>query len=276
MDRQEGAGQDYGKGTQGCVMIMIKIFVFILGALIGSFLNVCIYRLPRGESLVFPGSHCVHCNNKIPWFDNIPLVSYLLLRGRCRFCARVISFRYFVVEFITGALLLTLFVSYGVSIKFFSMFVLAGALIVSSFIDLEHQIIPDVITVPGVFIGLSVSLLYPSLLSQTHHLGGLLRSLAGVLVGGGSIYVMGVLGRIAFRKEAMGGGDVKLMAMIGAFIGWKMVLLTFFLAPFFGAVAGIIVRIKEKKELIPYGPYLSIATFISVLFGEKIINWLYL
>lgn len=252
----------------------IRIFIFILGSIIGSFLNVCIYRLPRAESIIFPSSHCVHCNNKIRWYDNIPFLSYLNLRGKCRFCARPISARYFVVEFLTALLLLLFHVSFGLSAKFFVFSILGAALIVSTFIDFEHQLIPDVISIPGIFVGLSASALFPSILGELKAAGAILDSLAGILVGGGSIYAMGVLGKMAFKKEAMGGGDVKLMAMIGAFLGWRLVLLTFFLAPFFGTAVGIIVKIKEKKDIIPYGPYLSLATIIAILWGKRILDYL--
>ena len=254
----------------------MKIFVFIIGSAIGSFINVCIYRLPRGESIVFPSSHCVHCNNKIHWFDNIPFLSYLALRGKCRFCARPISFRYFIVEFLTASLVLTFYVVFGFSAKFFAMSFLATALIISTFIDFEHQLIPDAVTIPGIAIGLLASFFFPSIIGEVKPAAGILNSIAGVLAGGGSIYITGVLGKLAFRKEAMGGGDVKLMAMIGAFVGWKLALFTFFLAPFFGAIIGIIIKIKEKKDIIPYGPYLSLAAIIIVLWGRRILNRLFL
>ena len=254
--------------------MFLTISIFILGSLIGSFLNVCIYRLPRGESVVFPPSHCVHCNNKIRWFDNIPFLSFLILRGRCRFCARPISFRYFIVEFLTAALLVAFYMGFGISAKFFLFFLLGAALTVSTFIDFEHQLIPDIITIPGIFIGMSAGFLFPYILGVARPLAGLLNSFAGVLTGAGSIYVMGVLGKLAFKKEAMGGGDVKLMAMIGAFVGWKLVLLVFFLAPFFGSAVGIITKIKDKKDIIPYGPYISLAAIVVIFWGDRVLNYL--
>ena len=255
--------------------MLLKIFIFIIGSAIGSFLNVCIYRLPRSESLIFPSSHCIHCNHKLYWFDNIPFLSYLILRGKCRFCARPVSFRYFVVELISASLLLIFYIYFGLSAKFFIFSILAAALIVSSFIDFEHRLIPDIITIPGIFLGLSASFLFPSVLREVNSLNAALNSLAGILAGGSIIYIMGIVGKLAFKKEAMGGGDVKLMAMIGAFIGWKLVLLTFFLAPFFGAAVGIIIKIREKKDIIPYGPYISIGTIIAILWGEKILRYLF-
>ncbi|MBL7071934.1 MAG: prepilin peptidase [Candidatus Omnitrophica bacterium] len=254
---------------------MLIIFIFILGAVIGSFLNVCIYRLPREESIVFPGSHCTHCNHKLYWHDNIPFFSYLILRGKCRFCARPIAFRYFLVEFLTAALLVTLYVFFGLSAKFFVWSVLTAALIASTFIDFEHQIIPDVITLPGIAVGLMASLLFPSIQGETVRSSSLLSSFIGMLAGGGSIYAMGVFGKLVFKKEAMGGGDVKLMAMAGAFLGWKLVILAFFIAPFFGSVVGVTVKIKQKKDIIPYGPYLSLALIVAILWGQRILGYLF-
>jgi leader peptidase (prepilin peptidase)/N-methyltransferase len=169
---------------------------------------------------------------------------------------------------------LTLYIYFGLSAKFFILSILGAALIVSSFIDFEHQLIPDVITIPGIFIGLSAVFLFPSILGEANPLSGLLNSFLGVLAGGGSIYAMGLLGRLVFKKEAMGGGDVKLMAMIGAFLGWKLVLFTFILAPFFGAPVGIVIKLKEKKHIIPYGPFLSMAAIVAVLWGERILSYL--
>lgn len=169
-----------------------------------------------------------------------------------------------------------LFIFFGLSAKFFAFSVLSAALIVSTFIDLEHQIIPDEITLPGIILGVVLSLLFPCVLGEAGRVHSLLNSVAGVIAGGGGIFLTGILGKMAFKKEAMGGGDVKLMAMVGSFLGWKSALLVFFLAPFFGSVVGIIVKIKEKKDIIPYGPFLSLAAIIAVLWGERIINWLFL
>ncbi len=247
-----------------------------MGSVIGSFLNVCIYRLPREESLVFPGSHCVHCNNRIHWFDNIPFISYIMLGGRCRFCHRLISPRYFLVELLTGFLWLALFINFRLTPEFFLMGTLISALIAATFIDFEFQIIPDVITISGIFAGLIAAVLFPSILTAHTWKEALLDSFLGVAAGGSSTYLIGVLGKTAFKKDAMGGGDVKLMAMIGAFLGWKFALLVFFMAPFFGAFIGIIIKIRYKVDMIPYGPYLSLAAVIVIFWGEKILNHLFL
>jgi leader peptidase (prepilin peptidase)/N-methyltransferase len=255
---------------------ILKIFMFCLGACVGSFLNVCIYRMPRKESIVKPPSHCPHCKHKISWYENIPFLSYLALRGRCRHCGKRITLRYFVVELITAGIFLLLFYQFGLTLYFWIYAALCSGLIVASFIDIAIREIPDEISLWGIVIGLILSVIFPQL-----HGDGLPRLIAlrssflGLLAGGGSIYVTGLIGDAIFKKESMGGGDVKLMAMVGALIGWKLALLTFFLAPFFGSVAGIALKIKKGESFIPYGPFLSLACLISIIWGERIINWLF-
>ncbi len=253
---------------------MTGLIVFIFGSIVGSFLNVCIYRLPKGESIISPPSHCPHCKKHIPYYYNIPLLSYIYLRGRCRFCRGPISFRYFAVELISALSFLFLFNHFSLSLIFIIMSLLVISLIVASFIDLEHELIPDVITLPGLGIGIIISFILPHLQGTGVHLLALRKSVLGSVVGAGSIYAIGLLGKAIFKKESMGGGDVKLLAMIGAFVGWEKVLVTFFVAPLFGSVVGIILKLKEKKEHIPYGPYLSLAAVISILWGDEIIGWL--
>lgn len=253
---------------------MIGLIVFIFGSIVGSFLNVCIYRLPKGESIVSPPSRCPHCEKRIPYYYNIPLLSYIYLLGRCRFCKGPISFRYFAVELISALSFLFLFNHFSSKLIFVSMSLLVISLIVASFIDLEYELIPDVITLPGLGIGIIISFILPHLQGTDIHLLALRKSILGSAVGAGSIYAIGLLGKAIFKKESMGGGDIKLMAMIGAFLGWEKALLTFFVAPFFGSVVGIVLKIKEKKEYIPYGPYLSLAAVISILWGDKIIKWI--
>lgn len=253
---------------------MLKIFIFCLGSAVGSFLNVCIYRLPRQESIIRPGSHCPNCKQKIVWYDNIPFISYLLLRGRCRYCRTRIAFRYFLVELLTAGLFLLLFDYFGLSWFFWIYAALGASLVLVSFIDIAIREIPDEISLSGIALGLLISAIWPQLHFTASHKLAILRSLLGVLAGGGSIYLTGLIGNVIFRKESMGGGDVKLMAMIGAFIGWKLVLLAFFIAPFFGAAVGVVLKIKTGESLIPYGPFLSFAALISLLWGEQIIAWL--
>lgn len=253
---------------------MIASVIFIIGLAVGSFLNVCIWRMPRRESVITPRSHCVSCGRTIPWYDNIPLLSFLLLRGRCRFCGKPISFLYFIVELLTAAVFLLNLIYFGLSVKFIVFSALMAALIVISFIDLKIQEIPDEITLPGIAIGPALGFIFPGLLFQYRHLAGLFNSALGIIAGGGIIYLAGILGRAIFKKEAMGGGDVKLMAMLGAFLGWRLVILAFFLAPFTGSVVGIIAKLRKKEDIIPYGPHLSLAGVIALLWGERILGWM--
>lgn len=254
--------------------MLTAILVFIVGSIVGSFLNVCIHRMPREESIVSPGSHCPHCKKGIAWYDNIPFVSYLALRGRCRFCHERISFQYFIVEGITALTFWVAYLNFGFTGHFFIYAVWFGALIAASFIDLAHQIIPDEISLGGLAAGLLASTAYPPLHEMTTRWQSLWASSVGALVGGGSIYLIGVFGNFIFRKESMGGGDVKLLAMVGSVLGWKMTLLAFFIAPFFGSVVGIILKIREGAEIIPYGPFLSLGSIVALLWGDPILAYL--
>ncbi len=254
---------------------MGTIVVFILGSIIGSFLNVCIYRMPREESIVFPPSHCPSCKKNVLWYDNIPIISYLALSGKCRFCKAKISYRYPLVEALTALLLAALFLRFGMTPKFPAYSIMTCGLIVATFVDFRIQEIPDEISIGGIAAGLLLAFAFPAILGAAARGHAILNSLAGAVAGGGSIYLLGVFGKFAFKKEAMGGGDVKLMAMIGSFLGLKLVLLTFFMAPFLGAVPGIILKIRKGAETIPYGPFLSMAALIAVFFGERIIRFFF-
>ncbi len=254
---------------------MVNILVFVTGSIMGSFLNVCIYRLPRRQSVVAPRSYCPNCKEPIQWYDNIPILSYLILRGRCRRCKGRISLRYLIVEILTASLFLLLYLFFGFSPRFFAYATMAGALIISTFVDLETQEIPDEVTLSGIVIGLIASLVSPAVVGEAVAWKGCLASALGALAGGTSIYLMGFLGELVFKKEAMGGGDVKLLAMTGAFLGWRLALLVFFIAPLFGSVVGIVMRIREGSETIPYGPYLSLAALVAVFWGEKILQFLF-
>lgn len=251
---------------------MVQLIIFIFGLIVGSFLNVCICRMPKNESIVVPASHCPHCKKDILWCDNIPVISYLVLLGRCRFCKAKISYRYPLVELLTAFLLTALFSVFGITPKFFAYSVLACGLIVATFVDFEIQEIPDEISLGGIAAGLALAFIFPSIMTEASRLRGFLGSLIGAFAGGGSIYLLGVFGKFAFKKEAMGGGDVKLMAMIGSFLGLKLVILAFFIAPFFGAVPGIILKFKDGRETIPYGPFLSLSAIVAIFFGNRILG----
>jgi leader peptidase (prepilin peptidase)/N-methyltransferase len=240
----------------------------IFGAIIGSFLNVCIYRLPKGESIIRPGSHCPHCQTPIKFYDNIPLASYVLLKGKCRQCQTVISLQYPLVEGITALSSFLLFLEFGISWSYLFYFSFVASLIVITVIDLYHQIIPDVISLPGIGVGVFASLILPKMT--------ILNSLLGTLLGGGSLFAVATLYQWLFKREGMGGGDIKLLAMIGAFLGWKAVVLTILSGSLVGSITGIIVMVakgKDFKYAIPFGPFLSLGAVISLFFGEKIILW---
>jgi leader peptidase (prepilin peptidase)/N-methyltransferase len=247
---------------------MWHIVSIVFGAIVGSFLNVCIYRIPRGESIIFPGSHCPQCQRPIPFYDNIPLVSCLLLRARCRYCQGPISLQYPLVEGVTALGSFLLFSRFGISWSYLFYFAFIASLIVITVIDLYHQIIPDVISLPGIGVGLIASFVLPELT--------FLNSLIGLLLGGGSLFLVATFYHWLFKREGMGGGDVKLLAMIGAFLGWKAVILTILLGSLVGSLIGVIVMVIKGKDLkyaIPFGPFLSLGAVISLFYGGNIISW---
>ncbi len=246
----------------------MAVLLFIAGAIIGSFLNVVIYRMPRGRSIVRPPSACPQCGSPVRPWDNIPILSYLLLRGRCRDCRVRIPVRYPAVEVLSGLIPVLIYSVYGVGTALAVYWPVACALLVIAFIDLDLKIIPDKVTLPGLVAGLVVSPLAG--------LTTLPESLIGAVVGGGVLYLIGLLGAAAFRKESMGGGDIKLAAMMGAFLGWKAVLLMLFIAFFVGAVAGIAVMARGGKRAdhtIPFGPFLALGSFVSMVWGESLLAW---
>lgn len=243
---------------------LLEGIVALFGMLFGSFLNVCIYRIPRGESIAFPASHCPNCQHPIKPYDNIPVVSFLWLRGKCRSCNAAISWRYPMVEALTGVLFWYIVHRYSFTWAALAYTVFTALLIAISFIDLDHMIIPDVLSLPGIALGIAASFVIPRPWYD---------SLIGLFVGGGMIWIVGSLGELVFKKEAMGGGDVKLMAMIGAFLGWKMVLLTIFFASLIGAIIGIAMKLATGNEYIPFGPFLSAGALCALFFGEKFLQW---
>ncbi|MFT4579660.1 MAG: leader peptidase (prepilin peptidase)/N-methyltransferase [Nitrospinales bacterium] len=239
---------------------LLVVAIFIFGLAIGSFANVCIYRLPQKESVVFPVSHCTACSTPVRPFDNIPVISYLILGGKCRDCKERISFIYPVIEAITALLLLAGFLKFGLTFDFLVYTVVAPALVIITAIDIEHQIIPDVITLPGIVLGLAAG-------SYTI---GYIDSFSGFLLGGGLFYFLAVL-----SNGGMGGGDIKYIAAAGALVGWQKVLLIIFIGAFLGSFVGlfqIAVQKKSRKSLIPFGPFLAAATLITLFYGNLLIK----
>ena len=243
---------------------MLTVFFFLFGAAIGSFLNVVIYRLPEGKSLVWPGSHCPQCGEKIRWFDNIPILSYIILQGKCRDCGNEISIRYLVVESITAVVYLYAYLHYGISLELLTFLVFTSLLIPISFIDFSTMLIPDSLSISGIIIGLLLSMFR----------GIIVVSCIGAAVGAIYILIIIHIGKAVYKKDVMGYGDIKLAAMIGAFVGWDSFLLTILFSSLFGSLFGL-VQIKRgkssMKSLIPYGPFLAIGGFITFLFGKWII-----
>jgi leader peptidase (prepilin peptidase)/N-methyltransferase len=270
--------------------------VFCLGACMGSFLNVCIYRIPREESVITPGSHCPNCNHPIAWYDNIPLWGYLRLGARCRDCKMRISPRYLIVEMLIAVLFVLVWLKMGpagngerllalspvsniwlIPIYWLAVFGLA----LGTFVDLEHMIIPDRVTLGGIALGIVLSMLVPALHFETTFVGGLGAAFIGALAGSGLLWGVALLGKALFKKDAMGMGDVKLLGAIGAFLGWVAVLFTVMVSSFFGALVGVTLVAMKKKDMqsrIPYGPYLALAALIWMLWGPSMwhayLDWL--
>ena len=264
-----------------------RVFVFIFGSIVGSFLNVCIHRMPLGESVVWPHSHCPKCKKKIPTYDNIPFLSFIILKGKCRFCKESISLRYPLVELLTALMFLVVFNRYGLSYDFFIFILFVCGLIIATFVDIQHRIIPDEISVGGIIFGFILTAIKGfNLRPVSYDTRPLFDSLLGIIVGGGIIYLTGKLFDLVWFKilkrppiqgetESMGGGDIKLLAMIGAFLGWQKAIFVFFMAPFFGAIVGIINLAIKKDHTIPYGPFLSLAAIFSIFWMDKIIRLIF-
>jgi len=246
----------------------IIILVIILGLAWGSFLNVCIYRIPLKKSLISSRSHCPYCKHKIAWYDNVPLLSYLILKGKCRHCKHKISIQYPVVELLSVLLIFLAYLKFDLSWQFFSAFALISILIVVSFIDLNHRIIPDIISLPGMVLGLLFAYFNPQ--------ASLGASAIGFLSGGLSFYLLAYVGEAVFKKESMGGGDIKLAALLGTFLGWKNLIVVILLASFLGALIGglrLTLSKSKKDKTIPFGPFLAIGSIIALFWGESLINW---
>ena len=251
-------------------MTLLFFIVFLLGSLIGSFLNVCIYRLPRNLSVIFPSSRCPSCNIPIKAYDNIPLLSFLLLGGRCRYCKIRISLRYPLVEALNALLYVLVLWRFGFGWHMPVLFAFCSAMIVITFIDLDFQIIPDTITLPGIPVGLiTASLVLPDPFDRSSLLG-LGGAIIGLFTGGAIFYVIAVLSR-----GGMGGGDIKMMAMVGSFMGWKSTLLTTFAGSLLGSCVGIflmVVKGKGRKTKVPFGPFLAAGALISLFYGQEILS----
>ncbi len=248
--------------------LLIALYSLLVGLALGSFMNVCIYRIPLQKSIIFPSSSCPNCGKKIRFYDNIPLISYLLLLGRCRHCHHPISWRYPAVEAITGLLSLALFIRYGVSFQYLLFLLFAATLVTISFIDLDHQIIPDVLSIPGIIAGLAAAFI-PGNVSW-------FDSIIGIIGGGGSLFLVGLIYEKLTGKQGMGGGDVKLLAMIGAWMGWRSLPFVLLVSSLTGAIIGSVFLLaagKGYRVKIPFGPFLSLGALFYIFFGPQLTNW---
>ena len=243
------------------------VTVTVLGAMVGSFLNVCIYRLPRDKSIVWPASACPHCNRPLAWFENVPIIGYLVLRGRCRTCSGAIGARYPIVEAVTALMFFLGWWYFGPGLLVVSRLIFGCALIVLFAIDLEHHILPNVITLPGIVVGFAFSFFADP---------GWFESLIGIVVGGGLLWAVAEGYYRLRHEEGLGMGDVKMLAMVGAFIGWKLTLVTLMLGSFSGSIIGIFFIVTERgglKYALPFGTFLAIGAAAAATVGPSLVAW---
>ena len=246
----------------------IFLIIFILGVCIGSFLNVCIYRIPKDQSIIFPRSSCPFCKKKIPIYFNIPLISFLILKGKCKYCLKPISLLYPAIELLTGFFALILFIKFGFTLKTLFWFVFICVLLIISFIDIATQTIPDIISLPCIIMFSSSCFFIPEISFKD--------TLIGIFTGGGILCFVALLYYLVRKEHGMGGGDIKLMAMIGAATGFKGVLFTIFTGSILGTLLGIIIILKKNEDIkfkIPFGPFLSAGAITYIFFGKQLIYW---
>jgi len=243
------------------------ILVGVFGLAVGSFLNVCIYRLPLDESLVWPGSYCPRCRTSLRWYDNVPLFGYAMLRGRCRTCGVRISAMYPLIEAVTAVVFVAGYLLFGAQLLLMARLLFACAMIVLFVIDLQCRILPNIITLPGVLVGFAFSLFLPP---------GWLDSLIGIMAGGGILLLIAEAYYRVRKEEGLGMGDVKMLAMIGAFLGWKLMLVTLVLSSFMGSIMGLTVIALKKGDMkyaLPFGTFLAVGALVSSVVGDAVLNW---
>ncbi|MFZ0450112.1 MAG: prepilin peptidase [Desulfatiglandaceae bacterium] len=249
-------------------MAVMILFSCLFGLIFGSFLNVCIYRIPIKKSIIFPPSSCPKCGRHIRFYDNIPLLSYVFLLGKCRFCHEHIPLRYPFIEALSGLLSVILFIRYGLTYQYFMFYLFVMSLVVISFIDLQHQIIPDILSIPGIVVGIGLSF-FPGHVQW-------IDSLIGALGGGGLLYLVAVVFKKVTGRDGMGGGDVKLLAMLGAWMGWQSLPFILLLSSLSGILIGggaLLMAGKGYRVRIPFGPFLSVGAMIYFFFGPQLVRW---
>lgn len=257
---------------------VITIFLFLIGSCIGSFLNVCIYRIPLEESIVFPSSGCPKCKGKLKPKDMIPILSYIMLKGKCRYCKNPISIQYPIVELMTGIVWIIIFFRYGFTFETAALLYLYSVLIPIAFIDFKQMIIPDGLVITGIAGGTVVFLYHVFYMPfRLYESTSWYTPIIGMFSASGILFIIAFIGLLIYGNDgAMGMGDVKLFIPIGLFLGWKLALLILFLSILIGGIISIILlifRIKDRKSAIPFGPFIIIATFIAGLYGSRILDW---
>ena len=270
------------------LFLFFSMLAFSWGACVGSFLNVCIYRIPLDLSVVTPRSHCPNCKQQIAWYHNIPIFTYFALRGKCAYCGIKIIPRYVLVELLVAVLFLLVWFKFEVipgyipplGMEVFTnpflipiYWLVIGGLVLGTFVDFEHMIIPDRVTLGGIAAGLILSISVPALHGKETILASLIASVIGLVAGWGSLWLVAIIGKAIFKKDAMGFGDVKLLGAIGAFFGWESVLFVIMVSSFVGAFVGIALIMAKQKDIqgrIPFGPYISLAALIWMFWGDKL------
>ena len=248
-------------------MLGTVIALFGLGLLVGSFLNVCIYRLPRRESIAWPASHCTQCKRPLAWYENVPVVAWLLLRGRCRTCGAAISAAYPLVELVTGLVFAGGVLLYGLTPLLAVRLLFACSMIVLFMIDLRHRILPNVITLPGIVAGLACSAFLPP---------GWRAAVIGAIAGGGALFLIAEVYYRIRGVEGLGMGDVKMLAMIGAFLGWQLTLVTLMLASFSGSIIGVSLIASGRRDMqaaLPFGTFLAVGAIVAAVYGDVLLTW---
>ena len=250
---------------------MTILFTLLFGIIIGSFLNVCIYRIPKGESIVFPGSHCTNCNHPLSSLDLIPVISFLILKGKCRYCGQKISSRYMLIELLTGVLFGAVYLRFGVSLEAAMYMAFSAVLVVLTMIDLDHMLLPTRIILFGVGVGLFFRMLQAVIYKDMMFIGD---SVLAALLGYGFCWGMFYGVKILFKREGLGFGDVRLMGMLGLYLSIPLVLFTIFVSSILASIYGIVLCYRKKaSEPFPFGPFLNMAAIIALFYGDKVIVW---